>query len=622
MKKALSLILTIIFALGCFAFPCAAQASAGVTVVLPEGASAQERYACDMLCEYLSDILGSDVPAGGVTDGAVNIILSADPALGEGAYTLTERDGNLFITGGGKRGTIYGAFAFLEKLCGCKFYTNEEFLIPSADSIDIPAGYSFEYTPYFEYTETDWKNGGNTVFTVANGINGGTYSNTPENMGGCIRYISGFCHTLTTQFCSANSYFAEHPEYFALHGGERTPNQLCLTNPDTLRIVTDEILSLLASRHDPGEALQIVSVTQHDNGDFCECPSCKALDDENGSHSGTMVTFANSIAEAVENAGYDNVAIDTFAYQYTRQAPSKVVPRDNVIIRLCSIECCFGHTFDNPSCPENAKFMKDLEDWSKICNRIYIWDYGTNYSEYINFFPNFHVLQKNMQIFYEHNVKGVYGEGNYQLDACNGEFCDLRYYIQAKLMQNPYLDYDAEVNGFLDFFYGGGYKEIREFIDICSEKGVTAKKHAGIFDRAKGSLPGLTSADIKKCDSLWQTANELAETPEQKERVHRSEFCWRYWKCANGKDEFSLLHTPYQLMKARDDLYLDLVDAGTTILGETGRKRLLSQCYALHLLRIPFCWTNLYDNGFWDFISPAVVAIYKFLGSVHTAFGI
>ena len=35
--------------------------------------------------------------------------------------------------------------------------------------------------------------------------------------------------------------------------------------------------------------------------------------------------------------------MDTLAYRYTRQAPKTIKPADNVIIRLCSIECCFSH---------------------------------------------------------------------------------------------------------------------------------------------------------------------------------------------------------------------------------------------------------------------------------------
>ena len=627
MKKTVSVLLCVLLLFGALPFTALAAEDGGVVlvggdasaeIVIPAEASAQERRAAETLAGYLNEITGVSVPVVTNAGAGRQIRLETSPALAEEAYTLAENGGVFTIVGGGKRGVIYGMFAFLEKLCGCRWYTNDAFLIPPAETVRVPAGYSFSYEPYFEYRETDWGGRTNPVFSAALNICGGNVNIPPEEMGGAVGYFSGyFAHTLSTCFCSAATYFDSHPEYFALRDGKRTPNQLCLTNPDVLRIVTAEVLDLLAARHDPDQSVQILSLTQHDNNDYCTCAACKALDAANGSQSGTMITFVNSVADAVKAAGYDNVAIDTFAYQYTRQAPTNVVPRDNVIVRLCSIECCFGHTLDDPDCPENVKFMKDLNDWSRICDRLYVWDYGTNYSEYINFFPNFGVMQKNMQIFYEHNVKGVFGEGNSQTAWCNGEFCDLRLYLQAKLMQDPYTDLDAETEGFLRFYYGDGWESIREFIRQCSAKGAAARKHVGIFDRAKGSLPGIKNADVGYFDSLWAAAEAGAGSEEQKARVKRSEFCWRYWKCANSKGEFSALYAGYRRMKARDELYLDLVEAGTTILGETNRKRALSECYALHLLRIPFCWTTLYDNAFWDFISPYVVKIYRALGTLY-----
>ena len=614
MKKPVSVLLCVFLLLGSL-LPVSLAAEDAVVlvgggiaseIVIPAEASAQERFAAETLSEYLLEITGVAVPVVSASTADRQIRLETSPAMAEEEYTLAENGGVFSVTGGGKRGVVYGAFAFLEKLCGCRWYANDDFLIPAAEEICVPAGYSYACKPYFEYRETDWGGRTDPVFSAALNVNGRNVKLLPEEMGGTVGYFSGyFAHTLATCFCSAATYFDEHPEYFALRSGKRTPNQLCLTNPDVLRIVTDEVLDLLAEQHDPGQSVQILSLTQSDNNDYCKCAACRALDKANGSQSGTMIAFVNSVADAVKAAGYDNVAIDTFAYQYTRQAPTDVVPRDNVIVRLCSIECCFGHPLDDPDCGENVKFMKDLNDWSRICDRLYIWDYG----------PNFGVMQKNMQIFYEHNVKGVFGEGNRQTEMCDGEFNDLRLYLQAKLMQDPYMDLDAEMNGFLRFYYGDGWENIREFILSCSEKGCTARKHVGIYDSARGSLPGIKDKDIERFDALWAAAEEAAGTEKQLSRVKRSEFCWRYWKCANGKGEFSPLRTAYRRMKARDELYLDLVDAGTTIIGETTRKRELSDCYALHLLRAPFYWTTLYDNAFWDLMSPFIVRLYRFLGA-------
>ncbi|MDO4420412.1 MAG: DUF4838 domain-containing protein, partial [Ruminococcus sp.] len=328
--------------------------------------------------------------------------------------------------------------------------------------------------------------------------------------------MSAFCHTFGSQFCSRDKYFESNPEYFALHDGRRQNEQLCLSNEDVYNLVLSEVMELLKEKHDPGKSLQIISLTQADSSEdakMCQCDNCKAIDDENGSYSGTMITFVNRIAREVKSAGYDNVAIDTFAYRYTRKAPSKVVPEDNVIVRLCTIECCFSHAIDDENCSENVALMEDLRAWSKICNRIYVWDYTTNYAHTLGIFPDFGVLQRNIQVFYENNVAGVYEEGNYYMNECDGEFGELRSYLLSKLMQNPYLDYDKCMNEFLKSYYGKGWQNIRQFIDMTVEKAVPDGEHLKIYDPMHKTL-GFTGDDIQKADSLWENAKSEAESEE------------------------------------------------------------------------------------------------------------
>ncbi|MBQ7595856.1 MAG: DUF4838 domain-containing protein [Clostridia bacterium] len=620
MKKAISVFLTALIILSCFSTAVSAVNSEEVTVVskdedvtvaIPENSTYQQRYAADYLKRYIQKITGAQADISTDTQNADIIIdagYEAPESTKNGAYLIYEDGGKIFISGSGRRGTPGAVIAFLKKVCSCRWYAQDLEVIPQADEITVQKGLRIEYTPYFEYMETDW-------------------GYTPEDyrilndVGGKARYIPGFAHTLTNVFCSAGEYFDSHPEYFALHGNKRTPNQLCLTNPDVVSLVTNQVLDLLKNNYDPDGPLLIVSVTQHDNQDYCECENCASLDNLNGSHAGTMVTFANTIADAVKAAGYTNAAIDTFAYQYTRKAPTAVVPRDNVIIRLCDIECCFGHTLDNPKCAENASFMADLKAWSKICERIYIWDYVTNFGESFNFFANFNALQRDMQIFYENNVKGVFGEGSGYVSRCNGEFCDLRAYLECCLLADPYMDFDAEMNGFLEAYYGDGWENIRRFIDICTEKGCSDKYHVGIFERSKGSLPGMKNKDVTLCDELWQNAKDLAGDEETLERVLRSEICWRYWKCSNRKGEFSFFRSLYSKMNERDKLYNDIISRGNDLLGEPLRKREISKCQALHLLRIPFCWSNLYEEDIWFFLDPYVISFYQFLGKIHSFLG-
>ena len=593
---------------------------ASYRIVISPSATAQERAAAETLQNYLEQITGSaptlvtddTAPVGTeIAVGRTNRDDADVSGLNAGGYRIGRSGNTVCIRGAGEKGALNGVYAFLHDYCGCRWYATEEIIIPKTDVLSLPETIDVSYSPCFEYRSTDWRNMCDLTIAAANGQTGNG------------SYIYGFCHTLSTRFCSRDKYFDEHPEYFALRDGKRSPNQLCLTNPDTLRIVTEEVLNVLKTHHDPNADLQIISITQDDNGDYCECPSCKALDDENGSHAGTNVTFANAIADAVKESGYNNVAIDTFAYAYTRKTPTKVIPRDNVIIRLCDIECCFCHTLDDDTCKENRDFMRDLRDWGKICNRIYIWDYTTNYWETPCLYPDFGVLQRNMQIFHENNAKGVFEEGEPSSDDC-AEFGELRGYLLARLMLDPYMDYDAEMREFLNDYYGEAGVPLYDFLQRVTEKsGASGLRHLGVFPDSTDTLTCFTASDIAYADQLWDAAKKAVEGTEYFARVERSELCWRFWKGENRRGEFSPLRTTlYMRMHEREVLYNDLARMSVTYISHARRNREITSCMSLVLLRCPGKWCRLFEEPFWDAIEPATLWLYHTLGKLHELFSL
>ncbi len=574
MKKTFALIIAVFVILSSFCVTTFAENGNALpqnaVIFVKENCSDTDMSAAKALQNYIEQLSGvKHEIVSDVKDGSF-VLYVGDAAsckaevkdLADGSYIIKSVDNGVEIVGAGNRGTIYGVYAFLEKFGGCRWLTSSMGMTSEQDSIMLPDKIDEKNNVYFECTDTDWRSPRDIEYSLANGLSAGNYRDIPKEQGGTVDYISGFCHTLTAEFCSAEKYFSDHPEYFAFHNGRRVPDQLCLTNEDTFNVVLAEVMALLDEKYDPEAAVQIVSLTQADNGNYCECKNCKALDDANGSHSGSMITFVNRIAAEVKAAGYENTAIDTFAYQYTRKTPTNVKPLDNVIVRLCTIECCFSHALDDKNCPENAELMQDLINWNSICNRLYVWDYTTNYSNTLGIFPDFDVIQKNVQIFYEHGVKGVYEEGNYYIEGCDTEFGELRAYLLSKCMQNPYCDYDAVMSDFLKGYYGEGWQNIKEFIDITGES--AAKGHVHIGTDMENSL-FLTDDEIKKCDELWENAKNECSDETQLANIKRSELSWRFWKATVGKSEFKGLLGGAD---ERKTLLADIIAAGTVMASE------------------------------------------------------
>ena len=495
----------------------------------------------------------------------------------------------LVIAGGDGRGTLYAVYEFLKRELGCRWYTDTLTVVPPADAVRISPAARYVYTPRLQYRKTDWISTRDAEYCLANHINANDCT-ADRTLGGAVRYTGGFGHTLTSTFCSAKKYFADHPEYFALYRGKRTPKQLCLTNPDVLSLVIGEVREILEAHPDA----QIVSLTQGDTlRSFCQCEKCRAVDKANGSHAGTMISFVNAVAETFAQ-DHPHLKFDTFAYRYTRTPPKKVRPRDNVIVRLCSIECCFAHPLDTPRDPLNTRFCRDIRQWAAICDNLFLWDYTTNYWQYLGPFPNFGVIQPNMRFFVANHARGVYEEGNYQAAECDAEFAGLRCYLLSRLLYDPDCDYNAEMDGFLRAYYGAGWENIRAYIDLTTARTGTRGRHMIIYHNMNdGTVLSLSGAQVARCDALWRNAEALCRDDAERERVRRSALSWRYWKACNLRGEFSRVGNPRGWKREQAWLLADYRRYGVTRLTEIS---MLSNEPDLRLP--PFLWGDRPRKGF------------------------
>jgi hypothetical protein len=402
----------------------------------------------------------------------------------------------VLLAGGRPRGTIYAVNRFLQDQLGVRWWTPWATNIPHHSTLKIP-DLSIRSQPAFEYRGAYWFTGFDPLWKTRNGGNNESHI-IPASLGGCVQY-KGFCHTFYP-LVPPDKYFAGHPEWYSLINGKRTHEraQLCLTNPKLRDFMVERVKEWLRQCPD----CQIISVTQNDWDGHCECPDCKALDDAEGSHSGTMITFVNYIAEKIEPE-FPNVAVDTFAYQYTRKPPKTVKPRKNVIVRLCSIECNFRKPLTDPS---NASFAADIQKWSEIAPRLYIWDYVTDFSHYIHPHPDWFTLGPNARFFQANKVKGVFEEGAYA--GYGAEMAEMRAWILCQLLWNPQQDDRKLIREFLDGYYGkASAKFIYEYLQLLHRE--SEDFYLACYLR-KNPAPYLTFKTLARAEELWQQAERVA----------------------------------------------------------------------------------------------------------------
>ncbi len=504
-----------------------------ISIHLAPGSSEQAEYAAGELRHYLSLMTGRRVEIRPEA-AAPCVSLIRDDGLGADAFTLSTADGVLTVRGG-VRGVIYGAYDLLERL-GCRFFTATCEQIPSVPGLTLPE-LDVASAPAFEYRDLNYyETGMYPRFAVKCRLNGGMRT-LKSRYGGSMNYV-WFVHSFQNMV-DPDVYGPTHPEYFSLVDGRRVTtrnkNQLCLTNPDVLEIAVESTRKAL--REHPGARL--ISLSQNDWGVGCHCPACLASDLAEGSPSGTLLKFVNAIAERLEPE-FPDVIFDTLAYNYTRPIPTKVRPRKNVCVRLCSIEACFAHPFETCDddrsvlLPDGSRsdFITDLRNWGKVCDRVYIWDYTTCFAHYPAPHPNWHVLQPNMRAFRDNHVKGVFEQAN---GASRGgtDFNELREYVISRLLWDPDTDVARHIREFTDCYYGPAAPFVRQYIDeLC---GVAEREniHVGFNDNLDTPLFRPEVLDrLQAC--LDRAAEAVAGDPLRLWRIGKAGLSLRWVRLKRG----------------------------------------------------------------------------------------
>jgi len=512
--------------------------AAEYSIVIPAKALPAQEYAAEELRDFTEKVTGVRLPiVTNATSASLpvkaivlgNMRLEDNPPGQSDGFRLKADGGRLYIVGGNERGTLYGVYEVLERFAGCRWYASWHSAIPCRERIEVPANLDETQTPAFLMREPFWYDvSSHPEFSARLRVNSRSWNEMGEKYGGDpYRFGGGLgsCHTFD-KLLSPEKYFDSHPEYFSMVKGRRIKErtQLCLTNPDVLRIVTSNVLERI--RKDPGA--KFYGVSQNDWYNFCECPACKAVDDEEGSHAGTMIRFVNAVAEAVEKE-FPGAIIETLAYQYTRKAPKKTKLRHNVVPCLCTIECDFAQPLDKSQFKENIAFCKDIDEWSKLTDFLYIWDYTTDFANYTMPWPNVYALQGNLQFFRRNGVKAIFEQGAYQ--GRHADFAELKAWLLAKWMWNPDLPMKDLLDDFFAGYYGKAAPFVRDYFEAIHKmqlvRSSSPDKPLLIFDAVGSSV--LKDEFLDFAEGCWQQAvDAVKDDPATSYNVRMAKFSFDY----------------------------------------------------------------------------------------------
>ena len=391
---------------------------------------------------YLREITGLETDFKFHFEGPNDKLFRRTEEWGADGFGVIADRKNLVFYGATEQAIEHAIYYTLEHSFGIRFYSAEETFIPKLARIK-PLPYTiYEQVPAFEYREVFYGEARRAGYAESFYLTDGQGTGSFERHPGWGLWV----HTLH-RLLPPETYFEQHPEYYALRNGVRMKDQLCLSNPEVLAHVSNA-LQLEINKH-PQDTYW--SVSQMDNYNYCECEKCAHIDEEEGAHSGSIIRFVNEIAKR-----FPDKVISTLAYQYSRTAPKVTKPLPNVNIMLCTIE------ENRAKSLTGTGFEKDLAEWSKISQNILIWDYVINFSHMVMPFPNWPTLQENIQLFKKYGVNMLFEQG---YNHSSSEMQELRCFLLSKWMWDPYLDETMLMDAFLSNYYGAAGPIVKEILD-------------------------------------------------------------------------------------------------------------------------------------------------------------
>jgi hypothetical protein len=494
------------------------------TIVVAPDAIATERTAAKELQSFLKQSTGAELPIASAAAGSKGPRLIVGPceafrgacpdvdlaALKHDGILLRTVGRDLYLAGGRPRGTLYAVYSFLEDTLGVRWWSSTETFVPKRPTLQLP-DLNVIYVPKLQCREAFYRDAFDGVYAARSKCNGNA-DRVPPEYGGHYTLL-GWCHTFY-QLMPPEKYFARHPNWYSLINGKRQTDgaQLCLSNPEMRAELVKRALEWIKKEPQAG----MISIAQNDCGGACQCPKCQAIVDREGSQSGPIIHFVNQVAEEIEKQ-YPDFLVETLAYNHTRKPPAFVRPRRNVVVRLCSIECSFCQPLATG--PQNASFKADIDRWAAVAPQLYIWDYVTDFENYIIPHPNLRVLGPNIRLFVDKGAIGLFEQGD---AGCScSDFPELRAWLIAHLMWDPSRDEKALIAEFMRGYYGAAAPALLEYIALIHD---SAEKAGVYLNCSMGDASSyLRLSELTRAWQLFaQAARAVQDDPVLSRRVRRA----------------------------------------------------------------------------------------------------
>ena len=323
----------------------------------------------------------------------------------------------------------------------------------------------------------------------------------------------------------AETYFKEHPDWFALVNGRRVAHQplgaqICTTNAQAL----DEFARVIIEfgRANPGV---MFSLSPNDGGGFCECANCRALDrakNPDGSPVLTdrIMTYANEVARRVTKV-LPQQTFGIYAYSYFADPPLATRLHPSIYVMNVANDAAQLYAVEEY---RKRHLEKQLLPWKAQVENLFFYSHAHGFGNMD--LPGMHpmVVRDVYRNLARAQVKG-FSINVPDSFAAYG----LTHYLYLKMAWNPAADFEAVYADALEKCYGKAAAPlVRDYFAIVERR---VKAYAGEAmskqDVAMGTVRGMPALLQKvypglsdEGEPLLRKARALAEDSARRARLH------------------------------------------------------------------------------------------------------
>ncbi|WP_176322545.1 DUF4838 domain-containing protein [Burkholderia vietnamiensis] len=433
-------------------------------VVRAGAADAVTRHAADEIADYLSRISGASFAVSNDAPGRTPAIVvggehaarrCGDAALGSDGFVICRSGSDLVIAGDTVRGTLFGAYWWLDRRLGVKWLAPDATEVPRQPELQVETTPVLQI-PRFAYREVLSAEGEDKAFRAHNLLNGESHgpSYRPSPPGIDIWDHSWLARDGEADFWTLvprDRHASAHPSWYA--GG-----QLAMMSDEVRATMAAEIVKRLKRRADPTRIW--FGIHAMDWGWDPDDASRAFAHAHGDAPSAAFVDLVRDVSERVR-AEVPGARFAMPAYHWGFAPPDGMLVPDHVRVYPMTIQVDYSAALNDA---RNARLRDGLVRWNEIAQHVTVWDHVVDFGGYLQPTPNLYPIGRSIAwLATLQHVDGYFAEGDWQ--SRGGEFASLRVWLIARLLWTPTADARALVREYCDAYYGAAGPAIVRYID-------------------------------------------------------------------------------------------------------------------------------------------------------------